>query len=636
MKPQENFSRWHQMIFLLSMYVLYLYVLLFRSEPSDIENVGHDLVRIVLPLLELSLLSFICVACLHASRHGRKLPWLVLAGVAVSVVYIIYIAQISSVYLSDNFISVLALKNTESSGFVTSPGMVKFAALALAWLLFYLYGLTREFYPTTSEPIVNFAGYSRGRLIVFLVAIILINCGVLALQKKKNHRLEAAFWQVPMANFVHNFVVAKFDLDVDEEIAVGGVGGHCFSYPRAGTAVANYPFQKNEAYTYPLPFAPRMELKGSPPNVIVIFSEGTSTRLLGSYGGHYKNLTPNIDALAKKSMQVENYFNHTAATYRGLIGQLSSGYSAAGGGGGAGWESGTNKSSLSEIRRQTLPRIMSESGYQSYFFSPHKSERPFTLMLRSLGFDEVYTYQSIGDGLLKGKYVVRHNTGALDDESLFAGLTEFLRQRASPPGGKPFFVATYNIGTHAFININPQGDVAYGDGSQEFLNKIHNFDASLGSFLSYFYASPFAKNTILVFTSDHSTYPEPLFKAVAGKDLKPYFVDRIPLLIYDPIHGMSGKFDARGRNSLDLAPTVLQLLGKHVVANSFLGHSLFEPRNFPVGISSLGRWYYMTTKDGVFGQDEIPAELKEQFDCEINVVRQYYGVEKSNHIFKVD
>ena len=123
---------------------------------------------------------------------------------------------------------------------------------------------------------------------------------------------------------------------------------------------------------------------------------------------------------------------------------------------------------------------------------------------------------------------------------------------------------------------------------------------------------------------------------MVGKDLKPYFVDRIPLLIYDPIHGISGKFDARGRNSLDLAPTVLQLLGKHVVANSFLGHSLFEPRNFPVGISALGLWYYMTTKDGVFGQDEIPPELKEQFDCGINVVRQYYGVEKTNHIFKVN
>ena len=118
-----------------------------------------------------------------------------------------------------------------------------------------------------------------------------------------------------------------------------------------------------------------------------------------------------------------------------------------------------------------------------------------------------------------------------------------------------------------------------------------------------------------------------------GKDLKPYFVDRIPLLIYDPVHGLSGKFDAHGRNSLDLAPTILQLLGQRDVANSFLGHSLFEPRNFPIGIASLGGSYYMTTEQGVFGKDEIPAELEKQFDCEINVVRRYTGRKDQSHLW---
>lgn len=638
MKLEANFGRWHRKIFLFSMYALYLYVLLFRSELSDIGRIGHNLVRVVLPLFELSLFNLICVACIHASRRGRKLPWLVLAIITVSAAYVVYMAQIFSLFLSDNFISVLALKNTESSGFVTSPRVARLAALASAWLLFFLYGLAKEFYPTPSSTTTSPASRSRGRsMIVLVVATMLVNCAALALQQKKSQRLEAAFWQVPVANFLHNFIVAKFDLDrpLDAEIAVDGVGMRCFSYPPAGTAAADYPFQKGKAYTDPLPFDARMEHKGpSSPNVIVIFAEGTSARLLGSYGGHYENLTPNIDALAEKSMRVENYFNHTAATYRGLIGQLSSGYSAAGGGGSAGWESGTNKSSLSEIRRQTLPRIMRKSGYQSYFFSPHRSERPFTLMLRSLGFDEVYTYQSIGDGLLKGKYAVRHNTGALDDESLFAGLTEFLRQRAASSDNQPFFAATYNIGTHAFIDINRQGDVAYRDGSKAFLNKMHNYDAALGAFLDYFYTSPFASNTILIFTADHSAYPEPMFRAVAGKDLKPYFVDRIPLLIYDPVHQLSGTFDADGRNSLDLAPTVLQLLGQRNVPNSFLGHSLFEPRNFPLGIASLGASYFLTTKKGVFASDEIPAKLKSQFGCEVNVVRQYYGVEKTNHIFK--
>ena len=163
MKLEASYGRWHRMVFLFSMYALYLYVLLFRSELSDIGRIKHDLVRVVLPLLELSLFNLICVACIHVSRRRqRKLPWLVLAIIAVSVAYIIYMAQIFSLYLSDNFISVLALKNTESSGFVTSPQVAKLAALALAWLLFFLYGLAKEFYPAPNSRTASSMGYSRG------------------------------------------------------------------------------------------------------------------------------------------------------------------------------------------------------------------------------------------------------------------------------------------------------------------------------------------------------------------------------------------------------------------------------------------------------------------------------------------
>ena len=136
-----------------------------------------------------------------------------------------------------------------------------------------------------------------------LVATILVNCLSLALQQKKSQRLEAAFWQVPVANFLHNFVVAKFDLDkpLDGEIAADGVGMQCFSYPPAGSAAAHYPFQKNKTYTDPLPFAALTGHKGSlDPNVIVIFSEGTSARLLGSYGSHYGKADPQHRRLGGK------------------------------------------------------------------------------------------------------------------------------------------------------------------------------------------------------------------------------------------------------------------------------------------------------------------------------------------------
>jgi arylsulfatase A-like enzyme len=161
---------------------------------------------------------------------------------------------------------------------------------------------------------------------------------------------------------------------------------------------------------------------------------------------------------------------------------------------------------------------------------------------------------------------------------------------------------------------------------------LHNYDHAVGLFLDYFLHSAYADNTILVFTTDHATYPEPDYRTVAGKDLKPYFVDRIPLLIDDPFHQLPHEFDAAGRNSLDLAPTLLQLLGIRTARNSFLGHSLFEPRSFATGFTALGSRFYLTTTHGIFSAEDVPQSLQPLFACEAHVVREYYEAEAANRL----
>jgi phosphoglycerol transferase MdoB-like AlkP superfamily enzyme len=282
----------------------------------------------------------------------------------------------------------------------------------------------------------------------------------------------------------------------------------------------------------------------------------------------------------------------------------------------------------------TLPTILDKHGYQSYFFSPHKSERPFTLMLNPLGFDRVFTYESIGKQLLKGQFLARQGTAALDDQSLFRGVIAFLEQRHASGNDKPFFIGTYNIGTHAFVGTDAN-DLKYRDGASPVLNKLHNYDSALGQFLRYFYRSPYADNTILVFTSDHATYPETAYRKVAGKNLRPFFVDRIPLLIDDPLHTLPRVYDAGGRNSLDLAPTILQLLDIRNAENSFLGRSLFEPRDFVIGMAGLGNKLFLTTKKhGVFSAETVPHQLRGIFQCEADVVRRYYKAERENRLVK--
>lgn len=630
MKLRIALARSHQLLFFSTLYVVYTSVLFLRCDLSDSANIGHNLVRIIAPAVELGLVSLLCVLCLRRAKRGARLAWLGLGSIIAALAVAAYFVQTSSLYLSNNFITVLALRNTESAGFINSPSLRGLGIVTAVGFVIFIYGMV-----CASTPGVPATKPRRKRwLIAGLCGLVALNLWLVSLQREQGN-LEAAFWQVPMASLTRSFYAARFDHGtLEKERVIGPEGTRCFSYSASSLGSDSYPFQKTSVYTTALPFAPvgRIVLPGKP-NVIVVFTEGLSARLIGAYGGIYPDLTPNIDRLASRSMLVENYFNHTAPTYRGLIGQLSSGYAYADGGGENGWEQGDNKLFLSTIRRQTLPRILDHHGYDSYFFSPHVGDRPFTLMLRSLGFDRIYTYESIGRGLLEGHFRTRAESGALEDESLFAGLTEFLRQRAESDNQEPFFVATYNIGTHAFIDINKRGDVAYEDGSKPFLNKLHNYDAAFGKFLNYFVASPFAENTILVFTADHAAYPDLMYRAVAGRGLKPYFFDRIPLLIYDPVHLLSGTFDALGRNSLDLAPTVLHLLGVSDASNSFLGRSLFEPSNFTLGISAEGDAFFLTTPEGVFEQRNVPERMKSRFDCEIHVVKQFYAAERENRLY---
>lgn len=53
-------------------------------------------------------------------------------------------------------------------------------------------------------------------------------------------------------------------------------------------------------------------------NVIIIFAEGTSRKVLEDT--QYSNLMPAVYQFANESIDVRNYYNHTAPTYRGIRG----------------------------------------------------------------------------------------------------------------------------------------------------------------------------------------------------------------------------------------------------------------------------------------------------------------------------
>ena len=322
-------------------------------------------------------------------------------------------------------------------------------------------------------------------------------------------------------------------------------------------------------------------------NVILIFTEGTSLLPIS------EDLMPNTHRLLRSGISVENYFNHTAATFRGIRGQLISGYQLKGGaqkkGDGIGQITGDSIESIYKGRTESLPEILNKHGYQTVFLSPHAPEFGLNVLMDAIGFQKVI---GLGDD---------RNT----DKEIYESLWKETEQLGKTD--KPFFLATYILGTHVGMD-SPH--LKWKDGKNPELNKYHNQDHWFGKYLKKLEKAPFSKNTLLILTTDHASYPTSDYKETFHSTNNT-FIDKIPLVIWHK--GIKPEIvDADGKNSLMLAPTIADLLGLRAEPSHFLGHSVFDPSKSLVDrLSVFDFEAYETTRDGV-GPKTLLYDLPEE------------------------
>lgn len=276
------------------------------------------------------------------------------------------------------------------------------------------------------------------------------------------------------------------------------------------------------------------------PNIVLVFVEGLSQNIVDDE----RAIMPSFKALQDSSLSFTNYYNHTFATYRGLIGQLYSGYQL----------DNLDTNSLVGIQD-----VLASKGYQTTFINTEPNNTQFTSYLESLNYQTLINDNSRGNGI----------RGSLTDQSAFELLYETMEAQAQT--AQPFFTTMYTYGTHMSFD---SPDKTFGDGNNYLLNRFHNFDYYFNAFITKFNQSSLSDNTILIFTTDHATFEDKDFT-----DAYPDYVransdvDRMPLFIY--YKGVQQeKLDVEGRNSLSLVPTVLDYLDINV-PNYFLGQSLF-------------------------------------------------------------
>ena len=321
-------------------------------------------------------------------------------------------------------------------------------------------------------------------------------------------------------------------------------------------------------------------------NVIVIFAEGFSSEIIGNSKMAHFPITPNLDKLSTEALSFKNYYNHTAATFRGLRGQLTSGYQFRDGL----TDAGTGIAQLSNVeinniylhRQTSLPDILKEYGYKSYFIASTEKNSPLNTMLKTLNFDKVL---GMGD-------FIGYQRDRMTDKQTFNALQYFLRSQENK--NERFFIGVYPSGTH---HGQDSPNEKYFDGSNPLYNKFYNYDFQLGKFVDFFRRSSFYGNMLLIITSDHSTFPSTEYKKSFNSDSR-YFVDKIPFLIIGK-NITPEVLDAGGENSLSFAPTILHMLGIQYSMNYFLGCSLLDKTcTSPFShLSAIGSDYFNIGKE---------------------------------------
>lgn len=345
-------------------------------------------------------------------------------------------------------------------------------------------------------------------------------------------------------------------------------------------------FYKEEVTNY----RAKDEQLGARPNVILIFTEGLSQSVVEDE----RNIMPNLREFESSSLFFENYYNHTFATLRGLIGQLYSGYQM------------DNNDTNSLV---SIMDVFEANLYETAFINTEPANTDFCEYLNALGFEEML-------GSVEDK-----KEGASDsysDRQAYELLFDTAESLNS--SSKSFFLSVYTFGTHASLDST---DEIYGDGSNAMLNKFYDLDYQFGEFLDKFNESSLSDNTIIVFTTDHCTYGEADFATTFPEtERAAEMCDRVPLCIY--YKGIEPEvIDAKGRNTLDLAPTILDYLDMSA-PNFFLGSSLFSSTAHGSAETTFNEeaLFYSTKRAQI--RDLTSTEQREAE----SIVRRYYAARR--------
>ena len=270
-------------------------------------------------------------------------------------------------------------------------------------------------------------------------------------------------------------------------------------------------------------------------NVVVILEESFGSDFVGALGDK-RGLSPELDKLTKDGLLFDNFYATGNRTARALEAVTASFPPIP-------TEAILKRDHSSHI--YSIAHVLGERGYQRTFVSGGRGifdgVRPFML---ANGFEHFVEQKDYA----KPAFV---NAWGVSDEDTFHRAIDECDQLHD--NGKPFFVTILTVSNHRPFTY-PEGRIELSPHEKKRDNAVRYADWALGDFFERSRARPFFQNTMFVVLGDHGA-------RVFGSQLFPMSSYRVPLLMIRPDGERAGERHSTLGCAMDVAPTILGVLG---------------------------------------------------------------------------
>ena len=285
-------------------------------------------------------------------------------------------------------------------------------------------------------------------------------------------------------------------------------------------------------------------------NVVLFLEESLGSEFWGCLG-RTNTLTPEMDALALgEGLLFTNIYACGNRTVRGMEGVLASFPPLPG-------DSIVKRDKSDNV--ETIARVLKRDSYETVFFYGGRGlfDGMRSFAVRN-GYDRFVEQKDFPDAKFTTIWGV-------DDEEVFLQANEEFKQLAST--GKPFFGTILSVSNHKPYTY-PAGRIPEDPNQHRRENAVKYSDFALGEFFRAAKKESYWTNTIFVVIADHGA-------RVYGSQSIPIHSYEIPLVILGPAAVKNHESIGALGNSLDVAPTILNLLGRPY-ETMFFGRDLLD------------------------------------------------------------